>query len=98
MKAQHLLVETMTNPDVQVKFNNLKGSIPIRADVDVSSLDACAQLGMKIMSDPARQAPDASQMMEESVNGCVEDIDTELWNSPMPVDQAVERFEKALKG
>ena len=81
-----------------MKFNNLKGSIPIRSDVDVSSLDACAQLGMKIMSDPARQVPDASQMMEEFMYGSVQDIVTELWNTPMTVDQAIDRFDKALKG
>ena len=98
VKAQHLLVEIMTSPEVQVKFNNLKGSIPIRSDVDKSSLDACAQLGMTIMSDPARQVPDASQMMEESMYGSVQDIVTELWNSPMTVDQAIDRFDKALKG
>lgn len=96
--AQQKLVEIMTSPEVQVTFNNLKGSIPIRSDVDVSSLDACAQLGMKIMADPARQAPDASQMMEEFVYGSVQDIVTELWNTNMSVDDAVARFDKALRG
>jgi glucose/mannose transport system substrate-binding protein len=98
IKAQQMLVEIMTDPKVQVAFNNLKGAIPVRTDVDVSSLDACAQLGMKIMADPARQAPDASQMMDESVYGTIQDIVTELWNKGMTVDQAVERFDKALRG
>jgi glucose/mannose transport system substrate-binding protein len=96
--AQQKLVEIMTSPEVQVTFNNLKGSIPIRSDVDVTSLDACAQLGMKIMADPARQVPDASQMMEEFVYGSVQDIVTELWNTNMSVDDAVARFDKALRG
>ena len=98
IEAQKTLVEIMTNPEVQVAFNNLKGSIPIRADVDVASLDSCAQLGMEIMKDVSRQAPDASQMMEEFVYGAVQDIVTELWNTDMSVDEAVKRFSDALKG
>ncbi len=86
----------MTDPAVQVAFSNLKGSIPIRTDVDVSSLDACAQLGMKIMSDESRQAPDASQMTEEFVYGAVQDIVTELWNTDMSTDEAVKRFSATL--
>lgn len=98
IEAQKTLVEIMTNPEVQVAFNNLKGSIPIRADVDVASLDSCAQLGMEIMKDVSRQAPDASQMMEEFVYGAVQDIVTELWNTDMSVDEAVKRFSDALQG
>lgn len=30
--------------------------------------------------------------------GAVQDIVTELWNTPMTADQAIDRFEKALKG
>ena len=97
IEAQTMLVETMTAPDVQVAFNNLKGSIPIRSDVDVSGLDECAALGMEIMADTSRQAPDAAQMMDEYVYGSVQDIVTELWNTDMSVDDAVERFDNALR-
>lgn len=98
IEAQNMLVETMTAPDVQVAFNNLKGSIPIRSDVDVAGLDECAALGMEIMSDASRQAPDAAQMMDEYVYGSVQDIVTELWNTDMSVEEAVERFDSALRG
>ncbi|SFD51989.1 ABC transporter substrate-binding protein [Roseivivax sediminis] len=97
IEAQTMLVETITAPDVQVSFNNLKGSIPIRSDVDATALDECAALGMEILSDPSRQAPDASQMMEEYVYGSVQDIITELWNTDMSVDEAVSRFDSALR-
>jgi glucose/mannose transport system substrate-binding protein len=33
----------MTSPATQVAFSAKKGSIPIRTDVDDSSLDMCAQ-------------------------------------------------------
>ncbi|WP_319519052.1 ABC transporter substrate-binding protein [uncultured Martelella sp.] len=98
VEAQHKLVEVMTDPETQVAFNNLKGSIPIRSDVDETKLDACAQLGLEIMSDPGRQAPDASQMMAEYIYGSVQDVVTELWNTDMSVDEAVDRFDQALNG
>ena len=98
IKAQHLLVNIMTDPEIQVAFNNIKGSIPIRGDIDASRLDACAQIGVKAMADVSRQVPDASQMMEEYVYGSVQDVVTELWNSDMSVDEAIERFDQALKG
>jgi len=97
IKAQAMLVETMTDPEVQVAFNNLKGSIPIRSDVDVSALDECAALGMEIMSDPSRLVPDAAQMMDEFIYGSVQDVVTELWNTEMSVDEAVSRFDNALR-
>ena len=97
IEAQTLLAETITAPDVQVAFNNLKGSIPIRSDVDVSALDACAAMGMDIMADPSRLVPDASQMMNEYVYGSVQDVVTELWNTNMSVDDAVDRFRSALR-
>ena len=41
IKAQDLLAEVATAPDVQVNFARKKGSIPARLDVDTSSLNVC---------------------------------------------------------
>lgn len=97
IETQLLLAETMTGPEVQVAFNNHKGSIPIRSDVDVSALDACAARGLEIMAVPSRLVPDAAQMMNEYVYGSVQDVVTELWNTNMSVDEAVNRFSNALR-
>jgi glucose/mannose transport system substrate-binding protein len=40
--AQKKLAELMISAPMQVAFNNRKGSIPIRTDVDTSKMDACA--------------------------------------------------------
>jgi glucose/mannose transport system substrate-binding protein len=40
--AQTLLAKTMLDPVTQIEFAKKKGSIPVRLDLDVSSLDACA--------------------------------------------------------
>ena len=33
----------MLDPETQIAFNTKKGSVPVRLDVDVSGMDACAQ-------------------------------------------------------
>ena len=43
LATQDKLVEVLLDPTSQIEFNKKKGSIPVRMDVDVSSMDACAQ-------------------------------------------------------
>ena len=63
----------MFAPDTQIAFNAKKGSIPIRTDVDGSSLDVCAQAGMKMVADPARQVPDINLVAEPALVGALDD-------------------------
>ena len=55
--AQDKLAEVMSAPATQVAFNMKKGSVPVRLDVDVSSMDVCAQKGMAELQDPKHQIP-----------------------------------------
>ncbi|KJY82889.1 sugar ABC transporter substrate-binding protein [Vibrio galatheae] len=97
VSAQNKLVETMLNPETQIKFNNLKGSIPVRTDIDVSSMDICAQKGAQILKVASRQVPDGSMLMEEFRYGALKDAVTEVWNSQdMSTDTAVSIFAHAL--
>jgi glucose/mannose transport system substrate-binding protein len=57
IKSQHLLAQTFTSPATQVAFNNKKGSIPVRTDVDAKAMDICAQAGIQAMKDTSRQLP-----------------------------------------
>ncbi len=50
--AQGKLEALMLDPVVQIAFNNKKGSVPARTDLDVSSMDACAQKGVALLKDP----------------------------------------------
>ncbi len=43
IKGQEVLASAIMDKDVQVAFNKAKGAIPARNDVDLSSMDACAQ-------------------------------------------------------
>jgi glucose/mannose transport system substrate-binding protein len=43
IKGQEVLASAIMDKDVQVAFNQAKGAIPARNDVDLSAMDACAQ-------------------------------------------------------
>jgi glucose/mannose transport system substrate-binding protein len=96
--AQDLLAKTMIEPETQIKFNAKKGSVPIRTDIDVSSMDICAQAGAKLLADPKRQAPDISLVVPASVVGAIDDVVSQFWNTPaMPVDDFIAKYSAALK-
>ena len=55
--AQHKLGNPlMLDPATQIAFNTKKGSVPARTDLDVSSMDACAQKGVALLKDPKKAA------------------------------------------
>jgi glucose/mannose transport system substrate-binding protein len=43
IKGQEVLASAIMDPAVQVAFNQNKGAIPARTDIDLSAMDACAQ-------------------------------------------------------
>jgi glucose/mannose transport system substrate-binding protein len=43
IKGQEALASAIMDPAVQIAFNQAKGAIPARTDIDLSALDACAQ-------------------------------------------------------
>ena len=41
--AQEVLASAIMDPGVQIAFNQAKGAIPARTDIDLAAMDACAQ-------------------------------------------------------
>jgi glucose/mannose transport system substrate-binding protein len=96
--AQEKLAELMLAPATQLEFNKKKGSVPVRLDVDVSSMDVCAQKGMAALRDPARQIPSDSFLTTPDMYGALQDVITEFWNTPsMDVDSFVENYAAAME-
>jgi glucose/mannose transport system substrate-binding protein len=98
IKAQHLLADTFTAPATQVAFNNKKGSIPIRTDVDAKGMDICAQTGIQIMKDTSRHLPTAEMLISPDLSGVMQDIVTKYWNTNQSADDAVKALVLAVKG
>lgn len=97
VSAQKLLAKVMLAPATQIEFNKLKGSIPIRADVDTSGMDICAQAGMAIMKDKSRQVGISEVFLTPDQNGAMQDVLTAYWNTRMPVEKAQKSFAAALR-
>ncbi len=96
VKAQKLLATAMMAPAAQLEFSKLKGSLPVRSDVDVSSMDACAQAGMAIMKDKSRQVGMIEVFLTPDQNGALQDVLTAFWNTRMPVEKAQKSIAAAL--
>jgi glucose/mannose transport system substrate-binding protein len=98
IKAQQMLATSMTSAATQVAFNNKKGSIPIRTDVDSSQMDACAQTGLAIMKDKTRHLANPDALLPPDVGGAVQDIISKYWNNNQSVDDVVKALQSAIKG
>ena len=97
VKYQKLLASTIVAPGTQVAFNKLKGSIPIRGDVDASSMDECARKGVAIMKDRSRHVGIGEVYLTPDQNGAMQDVLTAFWNTRMTVEKAQKGIAAALK-
>ncbi len=97
IKYQKLLASTIVAPATQVAFNKLKGSIPIRGDVDASSMDECARIGLAIMKDRSRHVGIGEVYLTPDQNGGMQDVLTAFWNTKMPVEKAQKGIAAALR-
>lgn len=95
-EAQQKLAAMMYSKEGQVAFNNKKGSIPIRTDVDLSKVDACASTGVKALKE-RRLLESQNQLMSPDANGAMDDAVSKFWNSDQSVDDALKAMTAALK-
>ena len=92
-RAQLSLASMMVSPEVQVKFNLAKGSLPIRSDVDMSSADACMQKGIPLLDDPSRIVPAQGIWRTEAFGQQMNALFSDLWfNQDLTVADAQARF------
>jgi glucose/mannose transport system substrate-binding protein len=96
--GQDKLAEIMLSKEAQLEFNKKKGSVPVRLDVDVSSMDECAQIGMAALKQPDQQILNRNYIASPDRTGAVRDVITQFWaNKSMTVDDFVAKVVAALK-
>jgi len=96
--TQDKLVEVLLDPASQLEFNKKKGSIPVRMDVDVSSMDVCAQKSNAVLKDPANQVEAMELLSTPNFSGAMQDAVTQFWNNPnMTADAFVEKVVNAMR-
>jgi glucose/mannose transport system substrate-binding protein len=97
-KAQDTLATLMLSKEVQVAFNNKKGSVPVRTDVDTSGLDACAQVGVGVLADKEKQIPSTDMLITPDLTGQLNDIIAEFFSNPgMGADELVKNIATAFE-
>jgi glucose/mannose transport system substrate-binding protein len=72
--AQKRLAQLIISPEVQVAFNNAKGSMPVRADVDMSTADPCMQKALQAVDDPAKIVPATNRYITENTNQQINEL------------------------
>ncbi|HSU04612.1 MAG TPA: ABC transporter substrate-binding protein [Acetobacteraceae bacterium] len=97
IKAQQLLARVLLEPETQLAFAQKKGSIPVRLDLDTSSLDVCAQKASKWIADPNAQVPANELLSPPALTGAIEDIISLYWNDPsMTADTFIAKVANTL--
>jgi glucose/mannose transport system substrate-binding protein len=97
IRAQKLMASVVEQPAVQLRFSKLKGSLPVRPDLDASQLDVCAQKGMAILRDRSRPVGVTEVYLTPDQNGALQDVLTAYWNTNMPVEKAQKSIASALR-
>jgi glucose/mannose transport system substrate-binding protein len=100
--AQAILASAIMNPEVQVAFNQAKGAIPARTDVDLSTMDSCAQATASefLASDTAGSAVPTfagTHAANASVVGAATDVVTEFFNTDMTPQEATALLAEAVE-
>jgi glucose/mannose transport system substrate-binding protein len=97
LRAQKLLAQVADTPAVQLAFNRLKGSIPVRRDADGAGLDACARKGMAALRDRERPLGVTEVYLTPDQNGALQDVITAYWNTAMSAGRAQGSIASALR-
>lgn len=91
-KAQMVLASTMLSKETQVAFNLKKGSVPVRADVDLNAANDCMKKGLAIL-DKGNILPDAAMTMSPDTTNQLQDVIVQFWNTPsITPEQAQAQF------
>ena len=78
--AQRQFAALMLSPEVQLRFNLAKGSLPVRGDVDLGTANACMRKGLELLAAGA-VVPAESEFLSPDTNQRIMDLLTEFWGS-----------------
>ena len=91
--AQLKMASMMVNPQVQALFNNAKGSMPVRDDVDMSLADDCMKRGLEIIGNQANIAESAGRWLSPDTTAQHNDLVAQFWaDDSVSVEDASQRY------
>lgn len=96
--AQMVLASTLVTKEVQVAFNLKKGSLPMRADVDLSAANDCMKKGLAILDQSSAVFPNDVQMIDRDSLNQINDLFTAFMADPnMKAADAQAKFVDIIK-
>lgn len=96
--AQKRLANLLISPAVQVAFNNAKGSMPVRGDVDMSTADPCMQKALTAVEDPAKIVVATNRYITENTNQQINELVAQYFaDDSITADDATARFADIIK-
>ncbi|TFL16309.1 ABC transporter substrate-binding protein [Jannaschia formosa] len=94
--AQKELAALLLSPEVQVSFNSVKGSLPIRGDVDLTTVNECTQKGLDLLAKD-QTLPSTEQLVSPDTITQLNDLMTEFWNTPsMTAEDVQARYAEVI--
>jgi glucose/mannose transport system substrate-binding protein len=96
--AQKKMAATLVTKEVQVAFNLKKGSLPMRADVDLAAANDCMKKGLEILDHSTAVFPNNSQMIDRDSLNQINDVATSFMADPkMTAADAQAKFVEIIK-
>jgi glucose/mannose transport system substrate-binding protein len=97
-EAQMKMASTLITPAVQVAFNLKKGSLPMRADVDLGAANDCMKKGLEILDHSSAVFPNDVQMLDRDSINQINDLMTNFFSKPdMTTADAQAKFVEIIK-
>ncbi len=97
-EAQLRMASTLITPAVQVAFNLKKGSLPMRADVDLGAANDCMKKGLEILDHSSAVFPNDVQMLDRDSINQINDLMTNFFSKPeMTTADAQAKFVEIIK-
>ena len=95
--AQDRLAATLLSPETQVNFNLKKGSLPIRADIDLAAANDCMKKGLEILA-AGNTMPDVNLLNTEDTNNQLNDLFVQFFqDESITPEAAQERFVEIVR-
>lgn len=86
--GQQLFIKTVLDKDLQIVFSNLKGSTPVRNDIQADQLNPCAAKSLPHLADKERRLLSPRMTMNESLRSALQETLAAFWvNDGMTVKQ-----------
>jgi glucose/mannose transport system substrate-binding protein len=94
--AQAELARIIISPEAQLAFNLVKGSMPIRLDIDLTQANACMQKAIALLGNGL--LPSGDFALSSDTQQQLQDLNTEfLDNDSITVDDYVERYASIIE-